>query len=61
MSSGAHDPALQVNMVKLVGVASKIIAADEQQSKQVTEVKLTVRYIFNTKRQLLILCCVAVC
>ena len=51
MSSGARDPALQVNMVKLVGVASKIIAADEQQSKRVTEVKLMVRYIFNTKRQ----------
>ena len=43
MSSGSRDPTIQVNMVKLVGVASRMTAADEQQSKHEAKVILSVR------------------
>ena len=43
MSPGSRDPAIQVNMVKLVGVASRMTAADKQQSKHEAKVKLSVR------------------
>lgn len=47
MSPGSHDPAIQVNIVKLVGVASRITAADKQQSKHEAEVKLSVSFRSN--------------
>ena len=42
-SPGSRDPAIQVNVIKLVGAASRMTAADEQQSKHKAEAKLSVR------------------
>ena len=42
MSSGSRDPTIQVNLIKLVGVASRMIAADEQQNKHKAKVILPV-------------------
>lgn len=44
MSLESRDLPIQVNMVKLVGVASRITAADEQQGKHKAKVKLSVSY-----------------
>ena len=41
-SSGSRDPTIQVNVIKLVGVASRMMAADEQQNKHKTRVVLSV-------------------
>jgi len=42
MSPELRDPHTQANIVKLVGVASRVTAADEQQSKHEAKVKLSV-------------------
>lgn len=44
MSPGSHDPSVQVNVVKLVGVASRMMATDEQQNKHEAKIKLSVSF-----------------
>lgn len=44
MSLESRDLPIQVNMVKLVGVASRITAGDEQQGKHKAKVKLSVSH-----------------
>ena len=44
MSPGSRDPSIQINIVKTVGVASRITAADKQQNKHEAKVKLSVSF-----------------